>query len=92
MDREQFQKAYAKIVARAWADEGFRARLLTETTMVLKENGIDVPAGLEFKVVESTSTLAYLILPIRPDSEEFAAEDLEIRQAAIQWTSWCSGN
>jgi len=92
MDREQFQETYSKIVARAWADERFKERLFTETTTVLKENGIDVPPGLEFKVVESTSTLVYLILPIRPNSGELSAEDLEIRQAAIQWTSWCSGN
>jgi len=82
MNREQFQKAYAKIVAKAWADEGFKQRLLSDPTTVLKENGIDVPDGVEFRVIESTSNLVYLTLPPRPDSSQVAAEEVDRREAA----------
>jgi len=82
MNREQFQKAYAKIVAKAWADEGFKQRLLSDPTTVLKEHGIEVPVGVVFKVVESTSNLVYLTLPPRPDSSQVAAEELDSREAA----------
>jgi len=39
MDREEFQKAYGKVVAKAWADDGFKAKLLADPKTVLKENG-----------------------------------------------------
>jgi len=82
MDREQFQKAYAKIVAQAWADDAFKQRLLSDPTTVLKENGIDIPAGLEIKVLESTSTLVHLVLPPRPDPARIGTADLDARLAA----------
>jgi len=82
MDRDQFQKAYGKIVAKAWSDERFKQRLLSEPTIVLQEHGIDLPAGAEFRMLESTSSLIYLILPPRPGPEEMEAEDLEKRLAA----------
>lgn len=87
MNREQFQKAFGKIVARAWTDEEFKQRLLSDATTVLRENGIDVPAGVKFKVVESTNTLIHLILPAKPVSGEVAADILEIRVAAFQTAS-----
>jgi hypothetical protein len=92
MEREQFQKAYGKIVAKAWADEGFKQRLLSQPTTVLKENGIDVPPGVEFNVVESTSNLVHLILPAKPDSPDVAVEDLDGRVAAASWCPVSAGN
>jgi len=82
MDRGEFQKAYGRIVAKAWADEDFKQRLLSDPTTVLKENGINVPEGVDFNVLESTDNLIYLLLPPRPDLREVGAEDLEKRQAA----------
>jgi len=91
MEREQFTKAYGKIVAKAWADEGFKQRLLSDPTTVLRENGFDLPHGMEIKVVESTSALIYLILPPRPDSPEMDAASLEMRQAAMLMAPWMCG-
>jgi len=82
VDREQFQKTYGKIVAKAWADEGFKQRLLSDPTTVLKEHGIDIPEGVEFKVVEQSRNLIHLILPPKPDPAAFSAEDLRARAAA----------
>ena len=33
---------YGKIVAKAWSDEEFKAKLMADTKSVLKENGVDV--------------------------------------------------
>jgi len=90
MDREQFQKAYGKIVAKAWADDAFKQRLLADPATVLNENGVDVPEGIEFKVVESTSNLIHLVLPARPDAGEVSEEDLENRAAAIAVLTCCA--
>jgi len=44
----------AKVVARAWADEGFRERLLSNGTKACEELGLDVPA-LKLVAVENTA-------------------------------------
>tara|TARA_B100000315_G_scaffold218472_1_gene219800 strand:- start:160 stop:363 length:204 start_codon:yes stop_codon:yes gene_type:complete len=33
---------YGKIVAKAWSDEEFKAKLMADPKSVLKENGVDV--------------------------------------------------
>ncbi len=35
------RKDYAKIIAQAWVDEEFKARLLADPATVLKEHGIE---------------------------------------------------
>lgn len=69
MDREEFQKAYGKLVAKAWADEEFKAKLLADPMAVFKENDITIPAGLEVKIVENTDKIAHMILPPAPAGE-----------------------
>ncbi|AKB83542.1 hypothetical protein MSBR3_2964 [Methanosarcina barkeri 3] len=38
---------------------------------VLKEEGVDVPEGLEVRAVENTEKLVHMIIPLKPASEEF---------------------
>ncbi len=67
---------YAKVVARAWSDEAFKAQLLSDPAAALKEAGVAVPDGVTVEVVENTETLFHLVLPPRPD-EELSDEALE---------------
>ena len=46
----------AKVVARAWVDEGFKKRLLENGTKACEELGLDVPA-LKLLVVENTAAV-----------------------------------
>ena len=58
----------AQVIARAWKDKEFKNRLLRNPKAVLeKEYNIKLPANVEFKIVEETSTTAYLTLPMQPD-------------------------
>ena len=48
----------ARVVARAWVDEGFRARLLADANSALPEVGLSMGGGLQeqrLKVVENTA-------------------------------------
>ena len=65
-NKEQRRKV-AKVVAKAWSDESFKKRLLTEPKTVLEEVGIEVPAGTEVKIVEQTQDVMYIVLPFRPE-------------------------
>jgi nitrile hydratase len=44
----------AKVVARAWVDPDFKARLLADTRSALAELGIDIGTLAEFRTVENT--------------------------------------
>jgi hypothetical protein len=70
-------KQWSRIIAKAWADDTFRDRLLSEPKAVLLEQGFettrDVCVSLaETNEMESTDEILYLALPPKPDdlSEE----------------------
>ena len=43
--QKERQQKWAKLVARAWTDESFKQRFMTEPVSVLKESGLNVPEG-----------------------------------------------
>jgi hypothetical protein len=71
---ELFTQAYTKIVAKAWSDAEFKKRLLSDPNAVLKENGIEIPQGVQFKVMEDTNQLVHLVLP--HPSDELTLDEL----------------
>ena len=52
----------AKLVARAWVDPGFKARLLSDTKAAALELGIDASGPVEFVTVENTPEVHNLIV------------------------------
>ena len=52
----------AKLVARAWLDPAFKARLLSDTKGAARELGIDASGPVEFVVVENTPQVHNLIV------------------------------
>ena len=58
--------AYGKVVARAWRDPAFKAKLIADPQAVLAEAGMAVPAGVTVKVVENTATHLHFVLPPKP--------------------------
>jgi hypothetical protein len=60
-------KEWGRVVSKAWADEQFKQRLLADPVVVLRENGIPVPAGITVNVIENTDTVCNLTLPLKPD-------------------------
>jgi hypothetical protein len=73
---EALEKQWAQVVAKAWSDAAFKKRLLAQPEAVLKEAGVVVPEGVQFKVVEDTASVRHLILPPKPDSCEVSVEEL----------------
>jgi hypothetical protein len=60
---------WSKVVAEAWADYAFKERLMKNPASALKKFGIDVPQGLEFRVVENTDKVRYITLPPKPQGD-----------------------
>jgi hypothetical protein len=54
-----------RVVRRAWADEGFRHRLLVDPKAALAEElGVSLPARLEVTVVEERPDLMCIVIPV----------------------------
>jgi hypothetical protein len=69
--REHYGALCAKIVARAWADEAFRAQLLAHPAKVLSEHGFYPAEYLDVKVVsEGSAPVLEFPLPPRPANLE----------------------
>lgn len=76
MNKQEQGKKIGQVITKAWNDESFKQRLLADTMAVLKEEGVDVPAGLEVRAVENTEKLVHMIIPLKPASEEFKSTKL----------------
>lgn len=73
-------EAHAKIIAKAWSDPAFKAKLMANPAVTLEAEGINVPAGVTVTVVENTKNHFHLVLPPKPsrklsDSDEWAIAD-----------------
>ena len=51
--------AYSRIVANAWSDDAFKQRLLTEPAAVLRENGIELLAGMQVQTHDAAAMYGY---------------------------------
>jgi hypothetical protein len=88
---------WSQIVAKAWCDEGFMNRLLSDPQNVLAEHGMEFPEGTEVKVVEGaevkvgdhTDTVRHFTFPVSPP-DDLADEDL-VGGAVAQCFSGFSG-
>jgi hypothetical protein len=79
LEREPKQRRqWGRIVARAWDDDAFRQRLLAEPGAVLREEGFEVPPGIEVRVGDNDEPgdTYCLHLPPRPASDDLIDEDL----------------
>jgi hypothetical protein len=74
---------WGQIVGRAWADDDFSQRLLSDPVSVLKEYGMTPPAGLRIEVLadpdlvpDDTADVMHLVLPGKPSASELSEEDM----------------
>ena len=68
-DQEKTNAAYGKVVARAWRDPAFKAKLIADPQAALKDAGVPVPPGVKMTVLENTNTHIHVVLPPKPTGE-----------------------
>ena len=77
-----------RIVARAWADEDFRAQLKADPhAAVAEETGITVPEAIDIEVLEETPEKGYLVIPL--NRVEISEEQLEAASGGEETLRWC---
>ena len=75
------KNALAQLFAACWKDEALKARLMADPRAVLKEHGLDVPDGIDVKVVENADDCVHITMPAPPVGHE-AVSDAELRSVA----------
>ena len=71
----------AEIFAACWRDEALKARFMTDPRSVLEEHGLEVPSGVDLKVVENADDCVHITLPAPPAGHMDLSED-ELSNAA----------
>ena len=89
MDRQEMRKALAKLIAKAWADAQFKAKLMADPASVLRAEGVAIPEGVKIDVFENTEERIHLVIPKKPD--ELSDEALDFAAAGGQY-SWEDNN
>lgn len=83
MNEDQAKKLQ-QLIARAWADDTFKQKLLADPATTLSAEGLPAPAGVTVKAVENTDKVFYLVIPAKPD--DLTDSDLENVAAGFSWS------
>jgi Nitrile hydratase, alpha chain len=88
-EQQRFQdKQWGQIVAKAWADEDFKRRLMAEPAAVLREHGLEIAPGVEVSVHEESDTVRHLVLPPNP-AGDLLEEELTPTAGADSFSNFC---
>lgn len=72
-----------KVMAQAWADAGFKARLLADPKPAITEaTGLTPPDSMTIRVFENTPQQVHLVLPANPKSASAELSDEDLDQVA----------
>ena len=75
------KSALARLFAACWKDETLKARFMADPKSVMKEHGLDVPDGIDMKVVENADDFVHITLPAPPAGDMDLSDD-ELSNAA----------
>jgi hypothetical protein len=75
------KNALAQLFAACWKDEALKARFMRDPKAVLKEYGIEVPDGMDVKVVADADDCVHITLPAAPRGSVELLDD-ELSNAA----------
>ena len=71
----------ASLFAACWKDEALKARFMADPKAVLAEYDMDVPDGMDVKVVENADNCVHITMPA-PPSGHMELSDEELSNAA----------
>ncbi|MBA3532693.1 MAG: NHLP leader peptide family natural product precursor [Ardenticatenales bacterium] len=89
MEATQNPSVEMQLITRAWKDEAFKTRLVSNPREVLREYGEQVPDHLEIKVLEEGGNTRYFVLPQNP-TDALESELLTDEALDAVAGGWCS--
>jgi len=76
MNQEEHEKRMSQVIAKCWAEEEFKRKLLADPLATLTAEGMEIPDGLSIKVLENSDQVFHLVIPAKP-AESLSDEDLD---------------
>ncbi len=64
------RNALTDLFAACWKDDALKARFMADPKAVLAERGIEMPDGMDVKVVENADNTVHITMPMAPNSHE----------------------
>ena len=77
---------------KAWADDDFKKRVLANPAAVLKEHGVEVPPGVQIRVVENTDQVLHLTMPPKSSSQELTEADMAAIAGGLAMGKWTAAD
>jgi hypothetical protein len=74
MNSEEQGKKISQLIAKCWADEVFKQKILANPAAILRGEGMELPADLSIVAHENTDKVFHLVIPAKPT--ELSDEDL----------------
>lgn len=72
---EKSNNKMTQLIEKALTDESFKEQLLKNPLAIFKAEGIEVPPGLEIKILEDSDKVFHLVLP--PNPSELSDDELD---------------
>jgi hypothetical protein len=66
MNQEEQGKKISQLVAKCWADEGFKQKVLADPAATLRAEGVELPPGRSYVAHENTDKVVHLVIPAKP--------------------------
>lgn len=66
MNQDEQSKQMSQVVARCWADETFKQKLLADPAAALEAEGVQLPKELLVRPLEDTDKVFHFVIPARP--------------------------
>ena len=86
---EQMNAPLALLFSKCWKDEALKARFMADPKAVLKEHGLDVPDGIDVKVLENADDCVHITLPAPPAGHMDLSDDDLVNAAGGLFTPHC---
>ena len=74
--QSEWGQKWGQIVSQASTDAAFKKRLMSDPKAILKEHGLELPSGVDVKIVENTDKLFHLTLPPPASAQELSEADM----------------
>ena len=85
---EKKPQGLLKLIAQCWSDEDFKEQFIADPAPFLREEGIEIPAGMEVRAVENTPDEMTFVVPRQP--EHMAAEEVDdAAGGSAEVCGWC---
>jgi hypothetical protein len=75
MNQEEQAKKMSQLIAKCWADEGFKKKVLADPVATLRAEGVELSTGVSYVTHENTEQVVHLVIPAKPT--DLSDEDLD---------------